>query len=93
MAIEEIIELEDKVKIKFHLVNGCRIPDEFPEIEVKYEDVLSLPKPPELGGDNPWSETIYLKKLDKTISFHFDEWLETAYASMQGIRGGPFLVD
>jgi len=94
--IQRVEELEDRAVVYVHYHNGPNLADEFPKKEILYSAIPNLPMEPELpdskGKIEVWRETFLIKGLGRILAYHFDEWMETCSASMQGFAGGPYIA-
>ena len=92
--------LEDRVRVYFHLKTPDGIPHFEGMKEVLYKDIPNLPKEPKIPEDRGhpqqqpreyWAESVFVKNIGKTITYHFTEWHETCRCREQDFAGGPYL--
>jgi len=69
--ITHIDFLEDRARISYHLRQPYGVPDEDGIIDVFYNQIESLPLPPEIQKNQTWAELLdlYVPHLGKTICF------------------------
>src|ERR1043166_3218617 len=96
MAVTTTELLSDRARVHIRCKRPWGVPDEHIVVEVPYESLRTLPRPPHMDHGQriwgrSWEESLYIPSCRTTISFRFLTWQETDDCRMEALIGGPYL--
>ena len=96
MAVTKTELLSDRARVHICCKTPWGVPDECTVVEILYESLRTLPKPPPMDHGprmwgKSWEESFYIPARNSTISFRFLTWQESDDCRMEALVGGPYL--
>jgi hypothetical protein len=96
MAVTKTELLSDRARVHICCKTPWGVPDECTVVEILYESLRTLPKPPPMDHGpriwgKSWEEAFYIPACNTTISFRFLTWQESDDCRMETLVGGPYL--
>jgi len=87
----------DRMRIHFFCRRPWGTADEYEKLEILYTDIPGLPGLPSDDGHGEfreiWEEQVHIPACNATICLRFAKWQETDDCRMEGLVGGPYLVE